>query len=226
MEFEPFSEDEIKRARVSARDAEIVNRIIAHRAAPERRRDLAAAYNMSVTNLDRIEKRGLRILGNARGFMLPADAKEVPVNKSGLSVRAANCLLSAGIKTLGDLAERNRRDLCAIPNLGVVVANEIELKLASYGMCLTPVPPSPDSNEISRISALTKAVDRNLTEIERIFARVQDMRVSGAIPLDLKKLKRESRRGMMLLRLGLDALAKTHADLVSVSDVGRGDETG
>lgn len=203
----PFTEDEIRRTRISARDAEIINRIIAHRAAPERRRDLAAAYNITVSNLRVIEKRGLRTLKNVRRIALPADTKEIPVRESGLSERAANCLLRTGVKTLGELTEKSRRDLLAITDIGVVVADEIELKLAQYGMFLIPAPPGPDPKEFR---ALTKAIDRSITGIERVFRLALDMRANDvdAMLLGLEDAKREALSGMTCLKLALDARAK------------------
>lgn len=51
-----------------------------------------------------------------------------------LSVRSENCLLRAGIKTIGDLVSYSKEDLLGVKNLGRVSLKEIEEKLAAWGL--------------------------------------------------------------------------------------------
>jgi hypothetical protein len=47
-----------------------------------------------------------------------------------LSVRAGNCLLHAGIATVGELLQRSRADLMRLPNMGITSVAEIQQKLS------------------------------------------------------------------------------------------------
>ncbi len=58
------------------------------------------------------------------------------IKELDLSVRSENCLLRAGIKTIGDLVACTREDLLGIRNLGRVSLKEIEQKLDSLGLKL------------------------------------------------------------------------------------------
>ncbi len=53
-----------------------------------------------------------------------------------LSVRAANCLISANINTIGDLVTRTGKDLLETPNLGQKSLEEIQGKLGEMGLTL------------------------------------------------------------------------------------------
>ena len=59
--------------------------------------------------------------------------KTVPVDKSidelGLSVRAKNCLVAHGIRTTGELIEKDPYELLFIKNMGVKTVREILKKL-------------------------------------------------------------------------------------------------
>ncbi len=57
-----------------------------------------------------------------------------PIEELELSVRSSNCLRAANINTLGELREKSLDDLEKIKNLGKKSLNEIEEKLAEYGV--------------------------------------------------------------------------------------------
>jgi DNA-directed RNA polymerase subunit alpha len=57
-----------------------------------------------------------------------------PIEELELSVRSSNCLRAANINTLGELREKSLEDLEKIKNLGKKSLNEIEEKLAEYGV--------------------------------------------------------------------------------------------
>ena len=52
------------------------------------------------------------------------------------SVRAKNCLDSAGIKTLGELAQKSEDEIESMRNVGRMTLNEIHAKLAEYNLRL------------------------------------------------------------------------------------------
>ena len=58
------------------------------------------------------------------------------VNEIELSVRAANCLNSANITTVGDLAMKTEADMLKYRNFGKKSLNEIKDKLEQLGLCL------------------------------------------------------------------------------------------
>lgn len=60
------------------------------------------------------------------------------VDTLDLSVRAYNCCYRAGIKTLGDLSMKTYNDMLKIRNMGRKSLQEIETKMAEYGIRFKP----------------------------------------------------------------------------------------
>jgi len=67
---------------------------------------------------------------------LPSDILNQPVEIIELSIRAANCLKQAKIKTIGELTGRSREELLAYKNFGRKSLEEIEMKLKELGVSL------------------------------------------------------------------------------------------
>ena len=61
---------------------------------------------------------------------------DTPVADLDLSVRASNCLDSAGIRTIGDLTRMNESDLLKIRSFGKTSLHEIKRKLSEMGLSL------------------------------------------------------------------------------------------
>ncbi|MFC1500974.1 DNA-directed RNA polymerase subunit alpha [Elusimicrobiota bacterium] len=59
-----------------------------------------------------------------------------PLAIMDLSVRSANCLLAAGLKTVGDLVTKNEDEVCKYKNFGQRSKNEINDKLKELGLSL------------------------------------------------------------------------------------------
>ena len=59
-----------------------------------------------------------------------------PLSIMDLSVRSANCLLAAGLKTVGDLVTKNEEDIMTYKNFGKRSMTEIKEKLAEMGLPL------------------------------------------------------------------------------------------
>jgi DNA-directed RNA polymerase subunit alpha len=57
-----------------------------------------------------------------------------PIEELDLSVRSANCLKNANIRTLGDLVQRSEREMLATKNFGRKSLDEIKDVLASLGL--------------------------------------------------------------------------------------------
>lgn len=71
----------------------------------------------------------------------PAEPTEVtiddmPVENLGLSVRSLNCLKRAGVRTVGDLRNYTEEDVMKLKNFGQKSLDEINEKLAEYGLGL------------------------------------------------------------------------------------------
>ena len=65
-----------------------------------------------------------------------------PIEELDLSVRSANCLKNANIRTLGDLVQRTEREMLSTKNFGRKSLDEIKDVLASLGLSfgMTRVP--------------------------------------------------------------------------------------
>ncbi|MEX0741672.1 MAG: DNA-directed RNA polymerase subunit alpha C-terminal domain-containing protein, partial [Phycisphaeraceae bacterium] len=61
---------------------------------------------------------------------------EVPISDLDLSVRANNCLDSAGIRSVGDLTSMTESDLLKIRSFGKTSLREIKRKLSEMGLSL------------------------------------------------------------------------------------------
>jgi len=60
--------------------------------------------------------------------------EELTIDELELSVRSYNCLMRAGIKTLGDLMGKSEEELGKIRNMGKISLQEIKGKLAERGL--------------------------------------------------------------------------------------------
>ena len=91
--------------------------------------------NYLQSELDRI--RGISELPRAE-----ADKKrsimETSIDELNLSIRAYNCCKRAGINTLGDLSMKTLDDMQHVRNLGRRSLQEIEQKMAEYGLSFKP----------------------------------------------------------------------------------------
>ncbi|MHB9156402.1 MAG: DNA-directed RNA polymerase subunit alpha, partial [Endomicrobiales bacterium] len=61
---------------------------------------------------------------------------EQPLSIMDLSVRSANCLLAAGLKTIGDLVTKQEEEILSYKNFGKRSMQEIKDKLAELGLSL------------------------------------------------------------------------------------------
>ena len=64
------------------------------------------------------------------------DPRDIALEDLELSVRSYNCLKRAGIKTLGDIADKTPEDMMHIRNLGRKSLEEVLAKLHEYGLSL------------------------------------------------------------------------------------------
>ncbi len=77
-----------------------------------------------------------------------AEMLSKPIEELDLSVRSANCLKNANIRTLGDLVQRTEREMLSTKNFGRKSLDEIKDVLASLGLSfgMTRVPASARSD--------------------------------------------------------------------------------
>jgi len=92
------------------------------------------------------ETRGEQIEETAAPEVDPrlAEMLSKPIEELDLSVRSANCLKNANIRTLGDLVQRTEREMLSTKNFGRKSLDEIKDVLASLGLSfgMTKLPAS------------------------------------------------------------------------------------
>ncbi len=71
---------------------------------------------------------------------IPDEKYNMPVEQLDLSVRTMNCLRRAGITTVGELISKGEKELLTLRNFGQKSKQELEERLASIGLSLSPQP--------------------------------------------------------------------------------------
>jgi len=110
----------------------------------------------TITPMDAMSKSALMLVGQLTPFaefVTPAQAKEslpavaasipnekynMPVEQLELGVRTMNCLRHAGITTVGEILSRGEKELMLLRNFGQKSKQEIEERLKTIGLSLTP----------------------------------------------------------------------------------------
>ncbi len=89
----------------------------------------------------------------------------LPISTLGLSVRASNCLESARLTTLGQLASRTESDLLRLRSFGRTSLREVRRKLAEQGLALgmTLNDPAPEPPAASPPDAVSMPVQQGST---------------------------------------------------------------
>lgn len=82
-----------------------------------------------------------------------------PIAELELSVRASNCLESARILTIGELAQKTEADLLRLRSFGKTSLREIRRKLADLGLSLGLILESPDDSTAAEEASITEAPD-------------------------------------------------------------------
>ena len=75
---------------------------------------------------------------------IPDEKYNMPVEQLDLSVRTMNCLRRSNITTVGELIGRGAKELLKLRNFGQKSFQEIENRLASIGLSLTPKIEQPE----------------------------------------------------------------------------------
>jgi len=73
-----------------------------------------------------------------RGLTISEEQYNMPVEQLDLSVRTMNCLRRASIATVGELISTGEKELMALRNFGQKSRDEIEERLQTMGMSLSP----------------------------------------------------------------------------------------
>jgi len=69
---------------------------------------------------------------------IPDETYNMPVEQLDLSVRTMNCLRRGGISTVGELISKGEKELLALHNFGQKSKQEVDERLESLGLSLTP----------------------------------------------------------------------------------------
>ena len=93
------------------------------------------------------------------------NARNVTIEQANFTVRTYNCLHRAGIKTLGEIADKTQKELQKIRNLGKKNLEEILNKLNEYDVCGLANAGEIDVDETGNGEAKAKCEDcgENLT---------------------------------------------------------------
>jgi DNA-directed RNA polymerase subunit alpha len=78
---------------------------------------------------------------------IPDEKYNMPVEQLDLSVRTMNCLRRGGITTVGEILNRGEKGLMSLHNFGQKSKQEVESRLASLGLSLTPPEEAAESEE-------------------------------------------------------------------------------
>lgn len=69
-------------------------------------------------------------------FQASTNVYNILIEDVDFSIRARNCMLRAGIRTLGDIAKRSYEDMLKVRNLGKKCLDEVIEKISYYGIVL------------------------------------------------------------------------------------------
>lgn len=86
---------------------------------------------------------------------IPDELYNMPVDKLDLSVRTMNCLRRGGIETVGQIVSRGVKSLMALRNFGERSRQELEERLAEWGLSLTQ--PEEELGSLSKEGAANEA---------------------------------------------------------------------
>ena len=95
---------------------------------------------------------------------IPDEKFNMPVEKLDLSVRTMNCLRRSNIGTVGELIGKGAKELLKLRNFGQKSYQEIEERLASLGLSLTPNIEQGDEAEEAEDTAEIEAETTAATE--------------------------------------------------------------
>lgn len=73
-------------------------------------------------------------IGKKRGILTEKQVLEMPIEKLDLSARTLKCLQRAGIKIVGDLADKDFEEIACIKHIGLKKAREIVREMNAWGV--------------------------------------------------------------------------------------------
>lgn len=104
--------------------------------------------------------------------MSEIDHNKVPIADVEFSVKTTNCLLRAGLRTLGDVTSQSERELLKLPNFGRRCAAEVKEMLGSFGLSLREGPvltlEQQMQSALSRARFARQAYEQAVRDIQRI----------------------------------------------------------
>ena len=113
-------------------------------------------------------------------FEQETEGDQIPIDELNLSIRSYNCLMRAGIRTVGDLRALTEEDLIHIRNLGRKSTEEIRRKLAELGnlSALIPLTAPNYSDMLEELIGLER-VKEQVGQITALAKMKQDMAALG-----------------------------------------------
>lgn len=130
--------------------------------------------------------RALMVVGTKQDNTDASDEKEIPISELNLSVRAYNCLMRAGIRTVEELCALTDDDFLNIRNLSKKCIEEIKQKLAEMGSLPAPVqPPSPNYSAMLEELIGLENVKEQVKRITALAKLKKDMAALGRDPISI-----------------------------------------
>lgn len=119
LELEVWTDGTIKPADAVSQSAKILSE------------QLASFIDYSRISRLEVEKESIRA-------SIPDETYNMPVEQLDLSVRTMNCLRRGGITTVGELISKGEKELLALHNFGQKSKHEVEERLQSLGLSISP----------------------------------------------------------------------------------------
>jgi DNA-directed RNA polymerase subunit alpha len=96
---------------------------------------------------------------------IPDEKYNMPVEQLDLSVRTMNCLRRGGISTVGELISKGEQELLSLRNFGQKSKQELEERLNTLGLSLTPqIEEKVEEEEPAQQDEATDSATENLAE--------------------------------------------------------------
>ncbi len=107
----------------------------------------------------------------------------IPISRLELSVRTANCLHNAGLRTVGDIMAKSEKELMAIPNFGRRCLREVKEILGTFDLSLREGPilslEQQMQSAIARARAAKHKYEDAVADIQRIAKLMAEAPVVG-----------------------------------------------
>ena len=147
------------------------------------------------------------------------DLRSIRVDDLGLTVRAYNCLATAGIRTVHELVHRTSTDLLRLPNMGRTSVRDVERALGKWGLWLSMRPSDVTALQNAGGGSTSERRDERGEAAEKVRP-VSDVMSMGVHDLDLTVRAHNCLSAGNIAKVG-DLVAKTPKELLQIQNMGK-----